>query len=309
MRTAKGSRARGTGSLHGVHPSTVGELIKYGTRRFLGARLVYGHGTTAAAQEAAYLVAHALRVRPDRLHTRLAAAPSPSQLGRALDLISARIALRQPAAYLVHEAWLGTRRFYVDDRVIVPRSHIAEMLRDDLAPWIKEPGKIATALDLGTGSGCLAVLLAHSFRRARIDAIDISQAALAVARTNVRRYRLQARIRLLESDLFSAIRGVRYDLIVSNPPYVTTASMRRLPAEYRHEPRLALAAGRDGLTIVRRIIRQARSHLKPGGLLVVEVGGGRRRVEQAFSGIEFVWPQTTAGHPVFVVWREQLPVP
>jgi ribosomal protein L3 glutamine methyltransferase len=258
---------------------TVADLVRDGTRRLETAGLVFGHGTTNAAEEAAWLVAHALN----------------------------RIIERKPAAYLVSEAWLGDSRFYVDERVIVPRSHIAGLLDEDLAPWIERTSQVRSALDLGTGSGCLAVLLARSFPRARIDAADISKAALAVARVNVRRYRVGQRTRLIESDLFSALRGKRYDLIVSNPPYVTSAAMGRLPREYRHEPRLALAAGKDGLDVVRRILRQARRHLNPGGVLVVEVGSGRRRIERAFPRNEFLWPETAAGHPVFIVWREQLP--
>jgi ribosomal protein L3 glutamine methyltransferase len=164
----------------------------------------------------------------------------------------------------------------------------------------------ASALDLGTGSGCLAVLLASSFPRARIDAADLSSAALAVARVNVGRYRLGRRIRLLRSDLFSALRGKRYDLIVSNPPYVTAAAMRRLPREYRHEPRRALAGGRDGLDVVRGILRGAAGHLNPGGLLVVEVGAGRRRLERAFPRVPFTWTAATAGDPVFLIAREDL---
>ena len=286
---------------------TVGDLLRHAERRFTTARLTYGHGTTTAAEEAAYLVAHALGVRPGRLSARPNLAPARSRLAAAMKLIEARISERKPAAYLVRAAWLGDFRFYVDERALVPRSHIAELLREDLAPWINEPRKVGAALDLCTGSGCLAILLARSFHRARVDALDISPAALAVARINVRRYRLGRRIRLVESDVFSALPGRRYDLIVSNPPYVTAASMHRLPPEYRHEPSLALAAGTDGLAVVRSIVCRARAHLNPGGLLVVEVGSGRRRVERAFPGIEFTWPETSSGYPVFVVAREQLP--
>lgn len=233
--------------------------------------------------------------------------PPPAAVESALRLFERRIRERRPAPYLTREAWLGAFPFYIDERAIVPRSHIAGLLRAGLAPWIAEPRRIVTALDLCTGSGCLAVLLARSFPRARIDAIDLSPGALAVARINVRRYRLGRRIRLIESDLFSALRGKRYDLVISNPPYVTAGSMRRLPREYRHEPRLALAGGKDGLRLVGRIIRAARAYLKPGGLLIVEVGGGRRRVEHAFPSIGFVWPELEGGQPVFIATREQLP--
>jgi ribosomal protein L3 glutamine methyltransferase len=225
-------------------------------------------------------------------------------------LFSRRIRERRPAAYLTHEAWLGDFRFYIDERVLVPRSFIADLLREDLAPWIPDRGAIRTALDLCTGSGCLAILLAHAFPHARIDAVDVSAGALAVARINVREYRMSGRIRLVQSDMFSALRGKRYDLIISNPPYVRPAVMRRLPPEYRAEPVVALAGGADGLDLVRLIVRTARRHLNPGGLLVVEVGHNRRRVERAYSGVAFTWPETSGGGDcVFLLSREQLPRP
>lgn len=225
-------------------------------------------------------------------------------------LFSRRIRERRPAAYLTHEAWLGDFRFYIDERVLVPRSFIADLLREDLAPWIPDRGGIRTALDLCTGSGCLAILLAHAFPHARIDAVDISPGALAVARINVREYRMSGRIRLAQSDMFSALRGKHYDLIISNPPYVRPAVMRRLPPEYRAEPVVALAGGADGLDLVRLIVRTARRYLNPGGLLVVEVGHNRRRVERAYPGVAFTWPETSGGDDcVFLLSREQLPRP
>jgi ribosomal protein L3 glutamine methyltransferase len=285
---------------------TIAGLIRAGAARFSAARLAFGHGTSNATEEAAYLAAHALKVPLERLpalaDTRL---PRDREIA-VLRLYEKRIAERKPAAYLVREAWLGGCRFYVDERAIVPRSHIAELLRDVLAPWIPAPRRIRTALDLCTGSGCLAVLLARCFTRASIDAADISPQALEVARINVRRHRLGKRIRVVRSDLYSALDRKRYDLIVSNPPYVTTPAMRRLPPEYRHEPRLALAAGEDGLALVRRILRGARAHLNPGGLIVVEVGSGRRRVERAFPRAGFFWPELATGYPVFIATREQL---
>jgi ribosomal protein L3 glutamine methyltransferase len=286
---------------------TVADLVRFGARRFAAARLAFGHGTGNAMEEAAYLASHALGMRPERLHALSASRPSRRQAAALLLLFDRRIAERRPAAYLTREAWLGGRRFYVDERAIVPRSHIAELLGDELAPWLANPRRIRNVLDLCTGSGCLAVLIARSFPRARVDAVDISPAALEVARINVSRHRLAGRIRLLESDLFAALRGHRYDVILANPPYVTSGAMRRLPREYRHEPRLALAAGADGLAIVRRIVRQAPAHLNPGGLLVVEVGSGRRRVERAFPRSGFLWPELEGGQPVFIATREQLP--
>ena len=285
-----------------VEPWTVGALVRHGARRFREAGISFGHGTASAGDEAAWLVLHAVGERAATAGRPVA----PRKARRALALIERRVRTRKPAAYLTGEAWLGDFRFHVDERVVVPRSHIAGLLRANLAPWTPDPRAITSALDLCTGSGCLAVLLALSFPRARIDAADISSPALAVARLNVRSYRLGHRIRLLRSDLFRALRGRRYDLIVSNPPYVTTAAMRRLPQEYRREPRRALAGGSDGLDVVRRILFCAAAHLNPGGMLVVEVGAGRRRLERAFPRVPFTWPETAAGDSVFLVSREEL---
>jgi ribosomal protein L3 glutamine methyltransferase len=285
----------------------VGGLVRLGARRFRQARLVLGHGTRNARDEAAYLALHALNLPPDAATGAFDRRVHPRDTRRVLALFERRIRSRKPAAYLTREAWLRDFRFHVDERVVVPRSHIAGLLRENLAPWISNRRALKSILDLGTGSGCLAVLLAHSFPSARIDATDISSAALAVARINVRKYRLSSRIRLIKSDMFSAFGGKHYDLIVSNPPYVTTAEMRRLPREYRHEPGIALAGGREGLDVVRRILLQAPAHLNPGGLLVVEVGSGRRRLEHAFPRVAFTWPEVAEGETVFIVQREQLP--
>lgn len=285
----------------------LGELVRYGARRFRAARLAFGHGTSNPLDEAAYLALHALRLPLDASPSVFARRVEPRSAARILKLYERRVRERKPAAYLTHEAWLGGFRFYVDERAVVPRSHIAELLRARLVPWVVDTGMVKTALDLCTGSGCLAILLAHSFPRAKIDATDISRAALAVARRNIRDYRLGRRIRLVESDLFSALRGKRYDLIICNPPYVTAASMRSLPREYRHEPRIALAGGAKGLDVVRRIVAEAAAHLTRNGLLVVEVGSGRRRVERLFPRTAFVWAETAGGGDVFVLRREDLP--
>ena len=254
-------------------------------RRLARARLHYGHGALNAREEALWL----------------SRAGSKSRIQSVLER---RIRERKPLAYLLKEAWLGPYRFYVDERVIVPRSFIAELLRDRLEPWLRR--KPRRALDLCTGSGCLAVLLALTFRGARVDASDISRDALEVARINVRRYRLGRRVRVRRSNLFKALKG-KYDLIVCNPPYVTGREMRGLPREYRHEPGLALAAGEDGLLYVRKIIRRAKAHLEPGGLLVCEIGGSRKALERAYPEIEFVWPETSDTGTVFILGREQLP--
>jgi ribosomal protein L3 glutamine methyltransferase len=230
-----------------------------------------------------------------------------SEERRVLRLVEERVRTRKPLAYLMREAWLGDHRFYVDERVLVPRSFIAELLRDRLRPWVARP--VHRGLDLCTGSGCLAILLALAFPRAKIDATDISRAALAVGRKNVKAYRLSRRVRLVRADLFSGIRG-QYDLIVANPPYVSAAAVRKLPREYRREPTIALAGGADGLAFVRRILDDAASFLSPGGWLLVEVGHNRRRVERAFPRIPFTWAEVSAGDDcVFLVTREDLLLP
>jgi len=286
---------------------TVGELVREGAQRFRRARLAFGHGSLSAADEAAWLTLHALRLPLDATPRVMSRVVGPAVAQRILQLFERRIRERKPAAYLTHEAWLGDLRFYVDERVIVPRSHIAPLLRNGLAPWIGRHGSVKSVLDLCTGSGCLAILSAHAFPNARIDAADISAPALAVARRNVRDHRLSRRIRLVRSDLYSELRGKRYDLILCNPPYVTTSTMRRLPPEYRHEPGLALAGGANGLDVVRRVVAESRAHLQPHGMLVVEVGRGRRRLERLFRDIPFVWPETDAGAAVLLVEREALP--
>ncbi len=284
----------------------MGALVRHGARRFRAARLAYGHGTPNAHDEAACLTLHALGLAPDAPARVLGRRVEPAAATQVLRLFERRLRERIPAAYLTRAAWLGGLRFYVDERAIVPRSHIAELLRAKLFPWVTGTGGVRTALDLCTGSGCLAILLARGFPRAGITASDISRPALAVARRNVRDYRLGRRIRLVESDLFAELAGKRYDLIVCNPPYVTARGMRKLPREYRHEPRAALAGGKDGLDLVRRILAAAGEHLHARGLLVVEVGAGRSAVEKTCPRLPFTWPDTRGGGDVFVLAREQL---
>jgi len=277
----------------------VSELLRDTARRFKRARLHYGHGTHGAREEAAWLISSVLGFL---LEQELSA----KQVKTINRLASRRIRERMPLAYLLKEAWLGEHAFYVDRRAIVPRSFIAELLREHLRPWLaREPRR---ALDLCTGSGCLAVLMALEFPNARIDAADLSAAALQVARINIRRHKLGKRIHAIRSDLFQSIKKNKYDLIVSNPPYVTARSMRRLPEEYRREPSLALAAGEDGLDLVRRILAEAKQLLAPGGLLVCEIGGNRKALERAYPRLEFAWPETSEGPGcVFMLQREQLP--
>ncbi len=290
------------------HLFTVRDMLRFAVSRFNEAGLAYGHGSHSAYDEAAYLVLHTLHLPLDTLEPFLDARLTPRELDGLLRVVEDRVNRRLPAAYITHEAWLGEFRFYVDQRVIVPRSFIAELLGSQLAPWVADPGAVAGALDLCTGSGCLAVLMAHAFPGAAIDAVDISPDALDVARRNVEDYGLEERIRLVRSDLFGELADRRYDLIVSNPPYVNAASMEALPPEYRHEPQLALASGADGLDAVRAIIAGAAAHLKEEGLLVVEIGHNRAALEQAFPRLGFTWLETAAGDEyVFLLSRDQLP--
>lgn len=261
----------------------LGDLILRTEKRLRAARLHYGHGTDNPHDEAAFLVLRGLGLPFD------ADLAQSADAARVEALIRRRIRERTPAAYLLNEAWLSGVPFYVDRRVIIPRSHIAELLAAGLEPW--RPRPLRRILDLCTGSGCLAILAARAFPLALVDAAELSSAALAVARRNVAHYNLQRRIRLVQSDLFSKLQGGRYDLILTNPPYVTSSALRRLPAEYRHEPGLALAAGKDGLDVVARILAEARKHLARSGLLVCEVGAGRKTVERAFPRLPFVWPK------------------
>jgi ribosomal protein L3 glutamine methyltransferase len=272
-------------------------LLRDVARRFTRAGLHYGHGTHSAREEAAWLISSVLGYLLEQ-------EINSGDLRKIEALARRRIRERIPLAYLLKEAWLGEHAFYVDRRAIVPRSFVAELLRNHLSPWLaREPKQI---LDLCTGSGCLAVLLALEFPNARIDAADLSASALQVTRINIRRYRLGKRIRAVRSDLFRSMKGKKYDLIVSNPPYVTARSMRKLPKEYRHEPALALAAGTDGLDLVRGIIAEARDHLAPGGVLVCEIGGNREALERAYPELEFAWPEISDPGSVFILERAQL---
>ena len=285
---------------------TVRDVLRYAVSSFNRAGLSFGHGSDNAYDEAAYLVLHSLALPLDRLDPFLDAALTPVEMAATLALISARIEKRLPAAYLTNEAWLGEFRFHVDERVIVPRSHIGELLRDQLSPWITAPDAVARALDLCTGSGCLAILLALAYPAATVDATDLSRDALDVARRNVNDYGLQDRVRLHQCDVF-AKSETRYDVIVSNPPYVDAAAMAVLPAEYRAEPSMALSGGEDGLDIIRRIIDEAPAHLAPDGILVVEVGNDRPALEKAYPGLPFVWLETAAGEDfVFLLTADDL---
>jgi ribosomal protein L3 glutamine methyltransferase len=286
---------------------TVRDWVRYSVSRFIAARLFFGHGMASAYDEAVYLVLHALHLPPDRLDPFLDARLTHAERTELSALIERRVNERIPAAYLTHEAWLGDFRFYVDERVLIPRSHIAQLMPDALAPWLSDSARVLSALDMCTGSGCLAILLSHHYPNADVDAADISSDALAVAQRNVADYGMQDRINLIRSDLWSNLTEKTYDLIISNPPYVTAMSMAELPDEYTHEPGLALAGGDDGLDAVRTIIEKAAPFLNPEGVLLVEVGHNRAATEAAFPRLPFTWLSTgNDDDSVFLVQRNDL---
>ncbi len=268
--------------------------------------LYFGHGTTTAEEEAIWLLSHACRVKPIRLIEDSDFPVSSTERMNADHLVSERIRTRSPAAYLLKEAWLDGRRFYVDERTIVPRSFIAEVMRGQLQPWLGQ-GKVRRIMDMCTGSGCLAILAARRFPGATVDGVDVSPEALEVAAINVRRHRLGDRLKLHQSNLYATLPRRRYQLIISNPPYVNALSMGQLPDEYRREPELALAGGKDGLALVHSIMGTAPDYLDPRGILVVEIGHNRKVLEKAYPKMPFTWLDTAAGDGfVFLLTCEQL---
>jgi ribosomal protein L3 glutamine methyltransferase len=286
---------------------TIRDVLRFAVGCFNEAKLAFGHGTDNAFDEAVFLVLHALHLPLNRLDPFLDARLTRSELGRVLDLVERRVVERTPAAYLTGKAWLKELRFYVDDRVIVPRSFIADLIHERFSPWFTDDVRVSRALDLCTGCGCLAVMLALEFPEATVDASDVSDGTLAVARRNVREYGLEHRVELIKSDAFAALEGRRYDLIVANPPYVTDAAMAALPPEYRREPAIALAGGADGMNVVRRIVHEAAAHLTERGMLAVEVGHNRALAEAAFPQLVLTWPTTSGGEDrVFLMARADL---
>ena len=287
--------------------ATARDILRFAVSRFNEANLFFGHGSATAFDEAVYLILHTLHLPLDNLDPFVDATLTRAECSKVLKIIERRVKERLPAAYLTHEAWLGPHRFYVDSNVIVPRSFIAELLRENLHPWILVPDRVKHVLDLCTGSGCLAILAALSFPNATVDAVDLSADALRVAARNVNDYALNDRVQLVESDMFTKLTGRKYNVIISNPPYVTAESMAALPQEYLHEPRMALASGTDGLDHVRIIMEAAPKFLNKNGLLIIEAGFNREGVEEAFSGLPLTWVETSVGgEVVFLVTREEL---
>lgn len=267
---------------------TLGDFFKFAVARFRAARLSYGHGTTNAVDEAAFMVLEALRLPINRIDPWLDLVPTPAEKARLITLIEARISLRMPAPYLLEAAYMQGVRFHIDRRALIPRSFIGDLLAGGALPTAR-PRRI---LDLCCGSGCLAILAALAFPHARVDAVDLSAGALALARRNVATHRLGDRITVHRGDLFKPLQGQRYDLIISNPPYVDAGGMAKLPPEFRHEPRMALAAGDDGLDLVHRILADAPKHLTKSGGLVCEIGRGRAPLEAAYPKLPFLWLDT-----------------
>ena len=302
-RTSKKAAKRGGASAKspGVKPGelvTLLDFVRYAVSRFTEAKLVFAHGTTDPVAEAAFLVCETLHLRPDQFDHFATARVTAAEARKILDLIERRVATRKPAAYLVNKIWMRGLPFYVDERAIVPRSFIGELLDshfggdDDSTSLIGDPAEVASVLDLCTGSGCLAILASRHFAHAEIDAVDLSKDALAVAARNVGDYGLDDRIALHRGDLFAPLAGNRYDLILSNPPYVDAQGMADLPRECRAEPRLAFDGGADGLDIVRRILAEAKAHLTPQGGLLCEVGRCRPALEVAFPQLPLFWLDT-----------------
>lgn len=292
---------------------TIRDWLRYTVSQFETSGIFFGHGTDNSYDEAVWLVMSALHLPHDTLHNFLDAVITESERKHLAHLIEQRVTKRTPTAYLLREAWLRGFKFYVDERVIVPRSFIAELLdfneegEHGLQPWIEHPELINSAADICTGSGCLGILLANAFPDAQIDVVDISPDAIAVCNININNYELQDQITAIQSDMFGALKGKKYDLIISNPPYVDAPSMAKLPTEYRNEPQIALGSGDAGLDHTHTLLKSAAKHLNDEGILVVEIGHNRDALEAAYPNIEFTWLQVESGDQfVFLLTKGQL---
>jgi len=282
------------------------QLIEWASEQFENNDLYFGHGTDNAYDEAAFLVLSSLGLPIDEYDEKLDQPMQANQKKQILELVNERISTRKPAAYLLGEAWFAGLPFYVNEHVLVPRSPFAELIAEQFSPWC-EPENVKFILDIGTGSGCIAIASAIAFPDAKVDAIDISNEALRVAKKNVERYELQNRVALIQSDLFQELKDKKYDLIIANPPYVDDEDMAALPAEYKHEPALGLHAGQDGLDIVRRILNEAGQYLAENGILIVEVGNSQHALSEKYPEVPFMWLEFEhGGEGVFLLTREEL---
>jgi len=287
---------------------TIRDWLRYAVSQFETSDIFYGHGTDNAYDEAVWLVMSALHLPMDTLNNFFDARITASERNKLAQLIEQRITAHTPTAYLVKEAWLQGLKFYVDERVLVPRSFIAELLSDDLSPWIEYPELVESAADICTGSACLGIMLASAFPNAAIDVVDISSDALAVANINIANYGLQEQVTAIQSDMFAALKGKTYDVIISNPPYVDAPSMAKLPAEYRNEPKIALGSGNDGLDHTHTLIREAGQYLNEDGILIVEIGHNRDALQVAYPNIAFNWLEVSSGNEfVFLLTKAKLP--
>lgn len=288
--------------------SSIRDWLRYAVSRFEDSDVFFGHGTSNAYDEAIWLIFGFLHLPHDTIDNFLDADLTGKEKKDLLFLIEKRIKDKIPTAYLLHEAWLRDYKFYVDERVIVPRSLIAESLSENLYPWIDDPEKIFSTLDLCTGSGCLGIMMAHSFQNAMIDLVDLSEKALQVAEININHYGLNDRTELIQSDLFNALKGKKYDLIISNPPYVNQTSVDSFPMEFLKEPSMALGSGEDGLDHTVRIIKEAKSYLNDDGILIVEIGHNKEVLLDKFPKLQFQWLDVSLGNDfVFMLQKSQLP--
>ena len=288
--------------------SSIRDWLRYAVSQFEDSDVFFGHGTSNAYDEAVWLIFGFLHLPHDTIENFLDAHLTSKEKKDLSFLIEKRINDKIPTAYLLNEAWLRDYKFYVDERVIVPRSLIAESLSENLYPWIDNPEKIYSALDLCTGSGCLGIMMAHSFQNAMIDLVDLSEKALQVAEINVSHYGLHDRIELIKSDLFNGLEGKKYDLIISNPPYVNQTSVDSFPMEFLKEPSMALGSGEDGLDHTIRIIHEAKQYLNDDGMLIVEIGHNKEILLKKFPKLQFQWLDVSLGNDfVFMLEKSQLP--